>query len=318
MQMDEAEARRLLEEREERRAAKDYASADALRDRLRAGGWEVVDTPQGSRLTEVELPPAPRAVTMLTLLHGWQSDAERWLEGVLSHTRDDDFEAVLVDNSGDPGLAGWLADRRAERVRPLRLDPPVGWAEAANRGLEAAAGGVVALFDPGVELTGDIAGPVLGALDDPGVVAAGAFGVRCEGRVGHFHSHPGPDVDALEGYLLAVRRAQALAVGGFDRRFRFYRLADFELCFRLRDQYGGRAVVLPGVPVVRHEHRLWDALDEEERERLSRRNFYRFMERWGTRDDLMTDRGLMPAGRRATRASEPAAGDHTMQEEADD
>jgi len=112
--------------------------------------------------------------------------------------------------------------------------------------------------------------------------------VRCEERIGHFHESAGPEVDALEGYVLAVRRRQALDAGGFDRKFRFYRLADFDLCFRLRDRLGGRAVVVPDLPVVRHEHRLWEALSEEERERRSRRNYYRFLDLWGRRPDLMT------------------------------
>ena len=80
----------------------------------------------------------------------------------------------------------------------------------------------------------------------------------------------------------------SIEVGGFDRRFRFYRLADFELCFRLRDRFHGRAMVASEVPVVRHEHRLWERLGEEERDRLSRRNYYRFLERWGKREDLVT------------------------------
>ncbi len=88
--------------------------------------------------------------------------------------------------------------------------------------------------------------------------------------------------------MLAFRRRQALDAGGFDRKFRFYRLADFELCFRLRDRHGGRAVVIPGLPVVRHEHRLWEALDEDERERRSRRNYYRLVDLWGKREDLIT------------------------------
>jgi len=65
------------------------------------------------------------------------------------------------------------------------------------------------LFDPGVELRGDVAGPLLGALADPGVAVAGAFGVRAVGRIGHFHPEPGADVDALEGYVLAFRRQDA-------------------------------------------------------------------------------------------------------------
>jgi GT2 family glycosyltransferase len=248
----------------------------------------VVDSRDGSSLREAELPPSPRAVTMLTLVHGWPADAERWLDGVLAHTGAHDFEAVLADNSGDPEVAARLAGRGDERVRVLTIDPPLGWADAANAALEAAAGETVVLFDPGVELRGDVAGPILAALDRPGVAVAGATGVRCEDRVGHFHANEGPVVDAVEGYVLAFRRRQALDAGGFDRKFRFYRLADFELSFRLRDRLGGAAVIVPGLPVEFHEHRLWEALDEEERERRSRRNYYRLLDLWGKREDLIT------------------------------
>ena len=48
-----------------------------------------------------------------------------------------------------------------------------------------------------------------------------------------------------------------------------------------------RTVVMPELAVVRHEHRLWEALEEDERDRLSRQNFYRFQGRWGKRVDLM-------------------------------
>jgi len=41
------------------------------------------------------------------------------------------------------------------------------------------------------------------------------------------------------------------------------------------------------VPVERHEHRLWEATEPAERERLSRRNMYRFLDRWRDREDLL-------------------------------
>ena len=44
------EAEQLLAEREEARAARDFATADARRDELAALGWEVRDTPEGPRL----------------------------------------------------------------------------------------------------------------------------------------------------------------------------------------------------------------------------------------------------------------------------
>jgi len=239
-------------------------------------------------LRQVEPPPAPRAVTMLTLVHGWPDDANRWLGGVLAHTAPHDFEALLVDNSGDPRVGERLAAGREDRVRVLTVAPPAGWAEAANRALAAATGEVVVLFDPGVELHGDVAGPLVAALADPAVAVAGPFGVRGRGHVGEFEAADGPDVDAVEGYVLAFRRAEALAAGGFDRKFRFYRLADLELCLRLRDRTGARALAVPDLPVERHEHRLWESLDPSERERRSRRNYHRLRERWGTRQDLIS------------------------------
>jgi cysteinyl-tRNA synthetase len=85
---------------------------------------------------------------------------------------------------------------------------------------------------------------------------------------------------------MAFRRADAQAVQGFDPKFRFYRIADIDFSFRLRDK-GGRAVVVPGLPIERYEHRLWEATASAERDRLSRRNFYRFLDKWGKREDLL-------------------------------
>jgi cysteinyl-tRNA synthetase len=46
-----AGAASLLAERDAARAARDYARADAIRDRLAADGWDVTDGPDGSRVT---------------------------------------------------------------------------------------------------------------------------------------------------------------------------------------------------------------------------------------------------------------------------
>jgi GT2 family glycosyltransferase len=144
----------------------------------------------------------------------------------------------------------------------------------------------VTLFDPGVELTGDAVSPLVEALADPSVVVAGPYGLRGRGTVKEFDESSGPEVDAIEGYCMAFRRSDAQALEGFDSRFRFYRIADIEFSFRLRAR-GGRAVALAGLPVEKHEHRLWEATDPKERDRLSKRNFYRFLDRWGKRSDLL-------------------------------
>jgi cysteinyl-tRNA synthetase len=250
-----------------------------------------VDGATGSELQAIKAQatgapkPVAREVTLLTIVHGWQPDAERWLLSVFTQIKSD-FEALIVDNSGDARIAGWLSKRAAERLRVITLDPPLGFAAAVNAGIESAAGVVVVLFDPGVELKGDAVEPLVSALADPAVVVAGPFGLRARGTMKEFDESAGPDVDAIEGYCMAFRRSDALAVEGLDPRFRFYRMADVEFSFRLRDR-GGRAVVVEGLPLERHEHRLWEATEPHERDRLSRRNTYRFLDRWRDREDLL-------------------------------
>lgn len=275
----------------ERRRARDFAAADAIREQLRTGGWDVVDGADGSTLQAIKAPPntapaaAARAVTLLTVVHGWLPDVERWLLSIFTHTKSD-FEAVIVDNSDDARIHGWMAARAAERLRGVVLDSPLGYSAAVNAGIDAAAGEVIVLFDPGVELTGDAVTPLLVALADPTVVVAGPFGLRGLGTMKEFAESPGPEVDAIEGYCVAFRRADAVAASGFDPSFRFYRMADVEFSFRLRAN-GGRALVVADLPVVRHEHRLWEATEPAERERLSKRNTYRFLDRWRNREDLL-------------------------------
>ena len=229
---------------------------------------------------------------MLTVVHGWKPDVERWLLSVFTHVKPD-FEALVVDNSGDAGIAGLLQSRAAERLRVLRLDPPLGFGAAVDAGIDAAAGEVCVLLDQSIELKGDAVTPLLAALEDPAVVVAGPYGVRARHGLKEFDSHDGPEVDAVEGYCMAFRRSDALAAGGFDPKFRFYRIADIEFSFRLRD-HGGRALVVSGLPLVKHEHRLWEATVPGERDRLSRRNLYRFLDRWRDRADLLVGHDRQP------------------------
>ncbi len=251
----------------------------------------MVDGAEGSELQALKAPaskappPLQRAVTLLTVVHGWKPDAERWLLSAFKHCKAD-FEALIVDNSDDVRIAAWLESRAADRFRFIPLFPTLGFAAAVNAGIEAAAGEVVVLFDPGVELTGDAVTPLVEALADPSVVVAGPFGLRAKGTPKEFESSEGPEVDAIEGYCMAFRKSDALAVEGFDPKFRFYRIADIEFSFKLRAR-GGRAMALRGLPVEKHEHRLWENTDHQERDRLSRRNLYRFLDRWGERPDLL-------------------------------
>src|SRR6185437_8929129 len=48
-----------------------------------------------------------------------------------------------------------------------------------------------------------------------------------------------------------------------------------------------RRAVAVDLPATRHEHRGWTSLPAAERDRLSKRNFYRVLDRFGGRRDLL-------------------------------
>ena len=296
------DVRRLVGERAAARVDRDWARADALRDRLAELGWEVQDTAAGSiarpilatagerAATDLLDEPAAVALSIQVAAEDHADDLARLLRGLAAHPPAVDWELIVVANEPAFDLAR-LLDTAALRLAPavLRSEGRLGWADARNLGLRASRGEVTLLLDGSIEPTGDLAGPILGAFDDPTVGLAGGWGVRShDGR--QFDEAPPGEVDAVEAYCLAIRREALRAVRGFDRRYRWYRNADLDLSFAVRDT-GWRAVRVASLPVERHEHRGWSALTEPERDRLSKRNFYRFLDRWRDRTDLLLDAG---------------------------
>jgi cysteinyl-tRNA synthetase len=185
------------------------------------------------------------------------------------------------------------------------IDHDPGAAAARNLALRGNRGTFVALIDPSVELRGDVWSPLLAALGDRSVGAAGPFGLLTA-DMRHFHEVEARDaesttpvateVDALQNYLMVFRRADVARIGPLDERFRFYRILDLDLSYAIRAGVG-RLLSLDGLPVVRHRHALWESLAEGDREERSRKNFGRFLKRWDHRHDLQ---------RHASSASEPA------------
>jgi len=214
------------------------------------------------------------------VVQGWPEDVVRGIQSFARSTSKRSLHHVVVDLT--QAEVNW-----PEEAEVLHLAPDVGWASARNAGLRRSAGRVVILVDGSVEATGDVVEPLLEVLEDPRVGIAGTFGIVTD-DLHEFHRSEGPEVDAIEGYVMALRRE--LVEGGlrFDEGFKFYRNADIELSFQIKAM-GLRAIVTP-TEVVRHEHRMWTNTSEAERTRLSKRNFYRFLDKWRGRTDLLVSR----------------------------
>jgi cysteinyl-tRNA synthetase len=300
-----AEVVRLAEERDAARAAKDFATADALRDRIQEAGWSVIDGPGGWRLEQIadepkgqrpvrsrdvasvlEEPPT-HDVTLHWICEGWADDIQRAVDGFRAFEGGRRIQRVVAD------VAGEDPDRWGEDVEVLSLEAGTGWAAARNAGLRRTRGRVAVILDGSIEPAGDVLGPLERALADPGIGLCGPFGI-VTADLRQFDEAPGPGpCDAVEGYLMALRRETLGIAGLFDEKFRWYRTADVEYSFRVKD--AGLATVVVDVPVTRHEHRMWFHTDPAERAKWSKRNFYRFLDLWRDRWDL-TVSGRPPEG----------------------
>ncbi len=166
--------------------------------------------------------------------------------------------------------------------------------------MRRAAAPVTLLMDTSVEPVGDLVSPLVQALDDRSVAIAGGWGITSD-DLRKFEDAPAGEVDAIEGYLLAFRRDDFVARGPLDERFRFYRNLDIWWSLVLRDEGEGnaprRAIRLDGLPAVRHEHRGYASLPDDERDRQSKRNFYRIIDRFGSRRDLLVHPAVTSAPR---------------------
>jgi Glycosyl transferase family 2 len=291
-----ADVQRLLGERAAARAERDWDRADVLRDRIAALGWEVQDAEGGStaRPILVRAPeagdlidgPATVGVSIQVAAEDNPEDLARFVGGLAANPPSATWELVIVANAPVEPVAETLASVTLSS-EPIVLDSMerLGWADARTLGLRHSRGEITILLDTSLEPTGDFVAPLVAAFDDPSVGIAGGWGVT-SGDAREFHEAPPGPVDAIEAYCLAIRREALRSVGGFDRRYRYYRNADLDLSFAVRDA-GWTAVRTDPLPLRRHEHRGWAALPDDERNRLSRRNFYRFLDRWGARPDLL-------------------------------
>jgi hypothetical protein len=300
------------------RERRDFAEADRLRGEIEAAGWKIVD-----RGTDFELSPAnPPDVedagrvrygssgavpsrlddapiglaSAVVLAEDWPDDLARLLASLTEHGPDG-LQVVVAANAPSADQVATLEALDAIDPGAPGIETEVVWtsarlghAAALNAGIRRAAAEVIVLLDTSVELTGEAITPLVRALDDESIAVAGPFGIVSDDLRRFREGEPG-DVDAIEAYCQAFRRSDYTARGPLDEHFRFYRNLDIWWSLVLRDEGPDRAprrgVALAELPIERHEHRGWTSLPDDERDRLSKRNFYRVLDRFRDRRDLL-------------------------------
>jgi hypothetical protein len=233
--------------------------------------------------------------TVSVLIDGWPDDVRTCIDALLSHTADDVVVQALelgnVDGAGD-ALHAFAGDRLQE----WHVSGPVGWSQARGALLRADTARIHVWCDLSTIFTDDGLTPLLDAIDaSDDVVGAGWRGVHVDldDEWRSCVDAPAGDVDAVLGYLFAMRRAAALAAHGPHPKARFYRNADIEFSFALKEAAGaGSRLVVPAgeLPVRQDRHRGYHDSDPDYRDRESAKTYNRFLARFRGRQDLLAAR----------------------------
>jgi hypothetical protein len=298
----------LSHERDELRKRGKYDRADALKRQIEEAGYSIKDNPHGAHL--IVLPSVnvdgivyrtARQVPSLldqenrcefsvnVLANTNFEETKRCIESVLRWMGTYEVEILLMNNKLFEELDAWYRELQSKdsRLHLLSTPRPLGEAEARNVSMKQSVGKYMLLLDTSVELIGDVFTPIVQILADKSIGITGFRGLSSE-DLHHFEESSNAEVEVIDELCMAFQRTLLKKIGLFDESYRFpyYMVIDFN--FAVRDS-GVRAVVTPNLP-IRSYSSLQDAiLSDAERTRLKKRNFYRFLDKWGDRDDLLLE-----------------------------
>ncbi|MGH2347685.1 MAG: cysteine--tRNA ligase [Chloroflexota bacterium] len=309
------QVRALTADRAHARDRRLFVAADRLRARVEAEGISIRDTRAGPYLAgrpdphlrmisrSADTPdrlaePAAFAFSIQLLGHDNADDLRRCVESVLRHPPSDSLELVVVENGSTDSTTAYALSLAREPVTAANGSPvatqiffadhDMGFGAGRNAGLRAARGEIIVLLDTSIEVTGDIWTPLARALAEPMTGLVGPYTLATT-DLKEFQETTGPEADAVEGYLIAFRRSLLAEMGLFEERFRFYRMADIHLSLfcKAAGYLIRRAPDLDDL-LIKHPHREWFSLTEEERRVRSKRNFDLFYRRWHHGQSLLT------------------------------
>jgi GT2 family glycosyltransferase len=299
----------LSHERDLLRRKGQYDRADLLKERIESAGYAIKDNPHGAHLvvlpgvnvdghtyrTARELPSLLKESDLYTfsihvlVQNETTQQAQECIESILHHPQQQTYELFIIDNATNNGFDLWAEGLRGQnnKIHLLRTTRKMGEAEAYNMGLKQSRGRYILILDAFARVQSDILTGLANTLMNEQVGLTGPHGLRTD-DLRHFEASEETEVEAITLSCLAFKRELLAQTDLFDEGYRYPYFMDIDFSFALRD-YGVQAVLTPAIPLVYQEHNPSPALSENERARIQRRNFYRFLQKWGNREDMLLD-----------------------------
>jgi hypothetical protein len=285
----------LAAERLAARAAKDFAKADQLRDQIAALGFEIVDVAGGyefrpislyptySTLQEIKPIKVKGEIALAMIIDGFLEDALTTVQNVKANCA---YEIVLLVKTDPAALLGEIDSR----THLIELSSNFGWGECANTLLKNVTSKYLIIMDPSTRFTGDAITPALAELNKGEYNAVGWRGglVNIQDEWRSVDDKGPGEVDVLFSYFLALNRADALSVDGFNNRAIYYRNADMEFSLKLRHSNG--RLLQMDLPLEQDRHHGYYDTDPEFREVQSKKNYDRILERFRGKEAILSPR----------------------------
>jgi hypothetical protein len=165
----------------------------------------------------------------------------------------------------------------------------LGWGHSVQHLLHTIETQYVVLMDPSTQFVGDAISPAI-AEADKGFVAVGWKGglINLEDEWRSVDDKGDGEVDVLFSYFMIVNRQFAIDAGGANSSATYYRNADLEMTLSLR-AHGGKLLQM-ALPLTQGRHHGYHDVDSEYRDKNSKKNYQRLLDRFRGRNDILAPR----------------------------
>jgi len=165
----------------------------------------------------------------------------------------------------------------------------LGWGHSVNHFLNSVTEQHIVIMDPSTNFTGDAISPVVAKLGEgyQGVGWRGGL-MNLEDEWRSVDDRGDGDVDVIFSYFFAMDREFALKAGGANPSATYYRNADIEMSLAIRAA-GGKLWQME-LPLTQGRHHGYHDADPDYREKNSKKNYARILEKYRGRTDILSAR----------------------------
>ena len=189
------------------------------------------------------------------------------------------------------GKSNWLAEDQfnSQQISIKKEKNPLGWGNVVNYFLNTFTDDYLIIMDPSTIFTGDPVPETLSTLESgyQGVGWKGGL-VNVEDEWRTTTDKGAGEVDVLFSYYLALDRKFTITAGGANPSAKYYRNADLELSLAIRAS-GGKLMQID-LPLEQGRHHGYYDTDPDYRDKNSRKNYQRILERFRGKNEILSPR----------------------------